>query len=221
MKRTLVIAILCMLLLSTVGAVAAVAKDNQPAGKSSIWQYNIQIDPVGHGKLVLNTKTQTFTFAGEGCTVGTTYYLYYTDASGKRVDLGPPAVADELGKLFVAGSYNPADINQVKQAVVTTEAPYQAVIRVIPVGPTSWQIDVSSSTGPIDHISLVQVGKAPDGTTRDTFNVYSTWQNALTMLPQITFSEPTNTQVTATLTTYDTNNNPLAETTTTWTLPFN
>lgn len=102
MKRTLVIATMCMLLLATVGATVAVAKEKAPAGSSDVYQYDIQLDPTGTGKLVVNVKQQTFVFNAKGCTPGTTYYLYYTTASTGRVDLGW-ATADAYGRVSMQG----------------------------------------------------------------------------------------------------------------------
>ncbi len=121
MKRILVITVLAVLLLSTVGATMATAKDNQPAGKSKIYQYSKQIDPAGQGKLVINEKTLTYTFEGKGCTAGETYYLYYMDGA-TRVDLGW-APADTYGNVRITGSYESGISREQFAAAQVTKTP--------------------------------------------------------------------------------------------------
>ncbi len=141
MKRILVITVLAVLLLSTVGASIATAKDNQPAGKSQVYQYTITTQPSGKGKLVLNMKAGTFTFAGTGYAPGT-YYLYYMK-DGARVDLvadGVAAAAD--GTLRMAGTFAKAEFEQVKLAIVSATSPKVQTTLTLTANPTTVHVGV-------------------------------------------------------------------------------
>lgn len=161
MKRTLAITVMCMLLCATVGATAAVAKVNQPAGKSSVYQYTVNIDPAGTGKLVVNMKHGTFTFTGKGCEAGT-YYLYYTSSTGDRVNLGEPTAADAYGNLAISGTCTATDA-ELKTVKVDTTAPPAPIEASLTVdfelfsgtsSTTAWLVDPTASSGPIVKYEL-------------------------------------------------------------------
>ena len=69
MKRNTLIAVaLCLMMIATVGAGAASAKQENPrqAGKSSIYFYDVEAtDWHGFGQLVINMDKQTFVFIGK------------------------------------------------------------------------------------------------------------------------------------------------------------
>jgi|GEM_PF-6489078 len=73
----LTFAVLCVLLLATVGTTAAVAKQ---MGNSPTYQFTVAITnpdgTTGSGKLVVDTSTQTDVFNRKGLTPGTMYHLY-------------------------------------------------------------------------------------------------------------------------------------------------
>jgi hypothetical protein len=113
MKRNTLIAVaLCLMMIATVGAGAASAKQENPrqAGKSSIYFYDVEAtDWHGFGQLVINMDKQTFVFIGKDFVPssqielraraeGSTDYVVF--ASGK---------ATPSGNLHIAGTWEEDD----------------------------------------------------------------------------------------------------------------
>lgn len=95
-RKKLITLTLCVLLLLTAGAVVA-AKTSQ-AGNSPIYQFGVTLHSEVVGKIIVNTKQQTFVFNGKGLTPGSQYFLV---GPGSR-SLGS-ANADDDGSVHIAG----------------------------------------------------------------------------------------------------------------------
>jgi hypothetical protein len=125
MKRTLAIAVLCMLCIATVGTTAVSA--TAQAWTPRFYQFDVKSDATSRviGKVVINTMSTgapTFYFYGYKVTPGTTYYLYYTTPTGRH-DVGS-AVANKFGTLYMKGEWtNPvADLQASPTFMLTTQA---------------------------------------------------------------------------------------------------
>lgn len=95
-RKKLIIVMLCALLLLTAGAVVA-AKTSQ-AGNSPIYQFGVTLHSEVVGKIIVNTKQQTFVFNGKGLTPGSQYFLVGPGSHS----LGS-AKADDDGSVHIAG----------------------------------------------------------------------------------------------------------------------
>ncbi len=186
MKRIFVTIALVALLVATIGTAEAIAKERQPAGKSSVYQYDVKIDPAGSGKFVMNAKQQTFVFNGKGCSPGTTYYLYYT-SGGTREDLGS-VVADSYGKLYMSGACS-ASVGELGSIAVTATPKFQAFCQatytVVVNNPTMMWVNAQGSwtgeTGVVTHMVL----KVTDDLGREIVSSDVSDQNGVTQ-PQTT-----------------------------------
>ncbi|MGZ4847548.1 MAG: hypothetical protein ACXV3E_07175 [Halobacteriota archaeon] len=132
-KRILAIA-LCLIMLTTVGAgaVAAQQENLRQAGKSSIYFYDVAPnDTHGKGKLQINTDKHTFEFNGQGFVpsamielkakqVGSTEYVVF--ASGKTTP---------SGNLHIAGTWE-------KDAVPEVVGSYYSYISGFKLENTGW-----------------------------------------------------------------------------------
>ncbi len=100
MKRTFAITALCMLLVATVSTTAASAYTmTMPA-----YAFGIKTDTgTNAGTIVINTVYKTYTVVGYGLKPGTTYYLYYTTATGRH-DVGT-VVSNQVGIATMKGSW--------------------------------------------------------------------------------------------------------------------
>jgi hypothetical protein len=135
----------------------------------------VQLNPAGSGKLVVNTKQQTFVFNGKGCTPSAMYTLSYTSAGGTAVNLGT-AVADSDGALHITGA---CTATPTELATVTGFA-FQATLDVHPVNnpswPDWWMFDISASwSGAPSTVTSVYVEIAHSGG-------FSTWTHTETPL---------------------------------------
>jgi hypothetical protein len=75
MKRMTLIAVtLCVLLLTTVGTGAVMAKQASPPS-DRVMQFDVTYQGKAVGKLIINTNAQTYVFNGKGLAPDTTYYL--------------------------------------------------------------------------------------------------------------------------------------------------
>ncbi len=159
MKRTLTIATLCVLLLATIGTTAAVAEQKE---KSSVYHFDIKAsDSHGPGKLTINLNKHTFVFTGKGFRPDTRYWLWceaLDHAFGS-------VVANSAGNVNFQGTW--------PQSIPTVPATTAfALIPSLPTGSMTasftasfhrysdadhlgtWEIDASSSTGPIYRYEL-------------------------------------------------------------------
>ncbi|MGZ4925385.1 MAG: hypothetical protein ACXVI0_10020 [Halobacteriota archaeon] len=164
MKRTLVIAILIMLLVSSAGAmiVGAVKPPVTPPVKSGIYQFTVAgIDGsakgIASGKLTLNTKANTFAFSGRNAGEdGTSYDLYYVIGAVEMKLATAPAA---LGTVTMTGTL-PPDVNW---ADVTG-----AVVKLAPTlrGISGVQITNFDTANPnYDKYWLMQAGPKWSGQT--------------------------------------------------------
>ena len=111
MKRTLVIATLCVFLVAAAGTTAAVAKpaDTPQAGKSPIYQFDVQPG----GKIVINKEKQTFVFTGNGLLPSTNYILqYYVTGRLGAMVIGS-GVSNPGGVVVIKGTLNDGQLDTI------------------------------------------------------------------------------------------------------------
>ncbi|MGZ4862636.1 MAG: PKD domain-containing protein [Halobacteriota archaeon] len=146
MKRTLVIAILCMLLFATAGSTAATAGKE---GKTVVYRLDVTSGGTTVGKLTVdarNPSAPTYSLTGKGLAPSKTYYL--CDASLHVVGSG---VTNSRGTLQMAGAF-PTTID-------LTNAAFHLVMNFPPTADFSVAFDstgliatcTDKSTDPIDH----------------------------------------------------------------------
>ena len=101
LKRILLIAVMCVMILSTAGAATISAK--QP-GSSPQYKFNVTHNGTKVGQVLISTvnATQsTYNFTGQGLKANTKYTLQYTAAS--RTHTVGTAVANKTGVLKMHG----------------------------------------------------------------------------------------------------------------------
>ncbi|MGZ4846551.1 MAG: hypothetical protein ACXV3E_01990 [Halobacteriota archaeon] len=152
MKRTFAIATLCVLLVATVGTTAAVAEQR---GKSSVYQFDV-VGAQGAGKLTINLDQHKYVFTGKGFAPYTRYWLQ-CDALGRTFG---SVVTNPAGNLNFQGTW-PRSIATLPAAPpsgyftlrsLATEpltASFTARYDHSYQGCSIWEIDASTSTGPI------------------------------------------------------------------------
>ncbi len=166
MRRTLAVATLCVLLLATVGATAAGAKqpDTPQEGNSLVYHFDIPAtDSHGPGKLMIDLKQRQFTFTGNGFVPGKTYWVW-CDASGPHT-LGS-VVANPAGHVAVTRRL-PDNVNW---GTVTGASIFSVTLNVKPTLDTTrniWTFGVTATwSGGVAPVkvgySIQQNGAPPD-----------------------------------------------------------
>jgi len=115
MKRNTVIAVvLCLMMITTAGAGAASAEQENPrqAGKSSIYFYDVEsfLDN-GYGKLVIDTKKKTFVFIGWDFTPNSHFAIKWDKANGYKLIGG--GRSNPAGNLHIQGSWEGTVVPQL------------------------------------------------------------------------------------------------------------